>query len=121
MLTVPVFATFANVSLLAQDGRLEADLREKPGHILGRLAFAGALVVAAVGGIDPDEVAAQARDLVLSGDVAAAAARGGWSLCHHPMVALSGGEVGIGRSARGRLSAASPDAAGFAIVRRPVR
>ena len=74
-----------------QDGRLQADLGEERGHVLGRLAFAGAGVVAAVGRIDPDQVAAQASDLVLSGDVVGA--RGGWSLRHHPMVAP--GRVGV--------------------------
>jgi hypothetical protein len=68
-----------------QDGRLEADVGQENGDVLGRLAFAGTGVVAPVGRIDPDQVAAQAGDLVLSGDVVVA--RGGWSLRHHPMVA----------------------------------
>ena len=74
-----------------QDGRLEADLGEERGDVLGRLALAGAGVVAPVGRIDPDQVAAQAGDLVLSGDVVVA--RGGWSLRHHPMVAPGWVEV----------------------------
>ncbi len=68
-----------------QHGRLQADLREERGHMLGRTAFARARVVAPVGGVDPDQVAAQAGDLVLSGDVVVA--RGDWRLRHHPMVA----------------------------------
>ena len=74
-----------------QDGRLEADLGEERGDVLGRLALAGTGVVAPVGRIDPDQVAAQAGDLVLSGDVVVA--RGGWSLRHHPMVAPGWVEV----------------------------
>src|SRR6202042_1832103 len=59
-----------------QDGRLEADVGEERGDVLGRLALAGTGIVAPVGRIDPDQVAAQAGDLVLSGDVFVA--RGGW-------------------------------------------
>ena len=50
-----------------EDGRLEADVGEQSGDVFGGLAFAGAGVVAPVGGVDPDQVAAQGGDLVLRG------------------------------------------------------
>ena len=50
-----------------EHGRLEPDLGEQLGDVLGRRALPRALVVPGVGGVDPDQVAGQAGDLVLRG------------------------------------------------------
>src|SRR4029077_21261604 len=68
-----------------QDRGLEADLGELGRGVLGGLSLPRARVVARVGGVDPDQVAADADDLVLRGHVVS---------CHAPMVAL--GRAGAG-------------------------
>ena len=50
-----------------QDLRLEADVREEGGDVLGGLPLTGAGVVAGVRGVDPDQVAADVDDLVQCG------------------------------------------------------
>ena len=62
--------------------RLQADLGEQRGDVLGRLAFARSRVVAGVRGVDPDQVAGQGGDLVVGADAA-----GGWVLGHPAIVA----------------------------------
>ena len=62
-----------------QDRRLQAHLGQLRGDVLGGLALTGARVVARVGGVDPDQVAADADDLVLRGHLVR---------CHPPIVAL---------------------------------
>ena len=70
-----------------QDRGLQADLGELGRGVLGGLALPRAGVVARVGGVDPDQVAADADDLVLRGHVVS---------CHAPIVALRwpGGAAG---------------------------
>ena len=51
-----------------EDLRLEPDLGELLGDVLGGRPLARARVVAVVAGVDPDQVAAEVDDLVLAGD-----------------------------------------------------
>jgi hypothetical protein len=62
-----------------QDRGLEAGLGELGGGVFGGLALPRAGVVARIGGVDPDQVAADVDDLVLRGHVVS---------CHRPIVAL---------------------------------
>src|SRR5262249_22466821 len=70
-----------------QDHRLQAHLGQLRGDVLGGLALAGPRVVAVVGGVDPDQVAADADDLVLRGHLV---------LCHPSIVALGRGAGSAG-------------------------
>ena len=66
-----------------QDLWLQANFGEQRGNVLSCLTLSRAGVIAAVAGIDPDQVAAQCRDLIFGGD-----RRGGRVLSHLPIVAL---------------------------------
>jgi hypothetical protein len=50
-----------------QQHRLQADLAEQPGHVLGREALTGSRVIPVVAGVDPDQVTAQGGNLVFGG------------------------------------------------------
>jgi hypothetical protein len=50
-----------------QDYGVEAYLGQESGDVFGGLALAGTGVVAGIGGVDPDQVAADGHDLVLRG------------------------------------------------------
>ena len=51
-----------------QDGRFQADLGQQGGDVFGRPALARARVITTVAGVDPDQVAADGRDLVFAGN-----------------------------------------------------
>src|SRR6266851_2201950 len=67
-----------------QQGRLEADLGQQPGDMLGGQALSRPGMISTIRRVDPDQVAAQARDFVLRGR-----GRGGWVLRHPPIVAFA--------------------------------
>jgi hypothetical protein len=66
-----------------QDDRFQADLGEQSGNVFGRLSFSWPGVIAPVAGVDPDQVAAQHRDLVRGGHGGASVVLG-----HQTIVAL---------------------------------
>ena len=70
-----------------EDGWLEARAGQDRGDMLGGGAFAGARVVTGVGGVDPDEVAAEGGDFILRGRRANRGGRGGCVVGHLVIVA----------------------------------
>src|SRR5262249_59088588 len=80
---------------------LQPGLVKQAGDVFGRGTLAGARVVAPVTGIDPDQVAAQRRDLVFGGH-----GRRCWVLGHASIVA---GPAGVWHPG-GRWRCSGPDA-----------
>ena len=90
-----------------QHHRLQAHVGEQGGDVLGRWALAGPRVIPVVARVDPDQVAAQAGDLVFGGH-----GRARCMLGHPPIVAPAAGSGPAALAAGGRGGDGAGDAGG---------